>query len=321
MTPPRVSVIIPNYNRAGMIGETIVNMERQTLTPHEIIVVDDGSRDGSVDFLRSLGDRIRLVVQDNAGPGAARNAGLAIATGDYIQFFDSDDLCTPDKIECQVRALEAGGGDIAYGPWIQAWLGDGEARYDGLVYQQGPVTEAPLDAFLRGWLLFVPCCVIRRSLLDRVGGYPTATRTAEDLELLVRAMVAGARLVHAPGGMVLVRQHPENQISASNDNAAERRQDRARLYDTVDGLLASHPVAASPAARRWWRLSGWAIRYQAGLVPYHLVSRLRIRLREARAGLRLRLTGTRLAASFMAGPMSAVQVEGVRMIGYEPIGR
>jgi hypothetical protein len=321
MTAPRVSVIIPNYNRAGMIGETIANMERQTLAPHEIIVVDDGSSDGSVDFLRSLGDRIRLIEQDNAGPGAARNAGLAIATGDYIQFFDSDDLCTPDKMECQVRALEASGGDIAYGPWIQAWLGKGEARYDGLVYQQGPVSDAPIDAFLRGWLLFVPCCVIRRSLLDRLGGYPTATRTAEDLELIARAMLGGARLVHAAGGMVLVRQHPDNQISASNDNAAERRQDRARLYDTVDGLLAAHPRVASLAARRWWRLSGWAIRYQAGLVPNHLVRRLLIRLREARAGLRLRLTGTRLAPSFAAGPMSAVQAESVRMIGYEPIGR
>jgi hypothetical protein len=224
-------------------------------------------------------------------------------------------------MECQVRALEASGGDIAYGPWIQAWLGKGEARYDGLVYQQGPVSDAPIDAFLRGWLLFVPCCVIRRSLLDRLGGYPTATRTAEDLELIARAMLGGARLVHAAGGMVLVRQHPDNQISASNDNAAERRQDRARLYDTVDGLLAAHPRVASLAARRWWRLSGWAIRYQAGLVPNHLVRRLLIRLREARAGLRLRLTGTRLAPSFAAGPMSAVQAESVRMIGYEPIGR
>ncbi|CAN5556586.1 hypothetical protein BH10PSE14_BH10PSE14_30190 [soil metagenome] len=321
MAVPRVSVIIPNYNRAGMIGETIANMEQQTLTPHEIIVVDDGSSDGSVDYLRSLGDRIRLVVQENAGPGAARNAGLAIATGDYVQFFDSDDLCTPDKIECQASALEQSGADIAYGPWIQARLADGAARYDGLVYQQGPVPCAPLDAFLRGWLLFVPCCVIRRTLLDRVGGYPTATRTAEDLELIVRAMLAGAHLVHAPGGMVLVRQHPENQISASNDNAAERRQDRARLYDTVDGLLAGQRPAASRAARRWWRLSGWAIRYQAGLVPNHLVSAVRIRLREARAGLRLRLTGTRLSPSFAAGPMSAAQAAGVRMIGYEPIGR
>ncbi|MFA5963288.1 MAG: glycosyltransferase family A protein [Sphingomonas sp.] len=319
MAAPRVSVIIPNYNRAGMIGETIANMERQTLTPHEIIVVDDGSSDGSVDFLRSLGDRIRLVVQDNAGPGAARNAGLAIATGDYIQFFDSDDLCTPDKIECQSRALEQSGADIAYGPWIKAWLADGRACYDGLVYQQRPVTSAPLDAFLRGWLLFVPCCVIRRTLLDRVGGYPTATRTAEDLELIVRAMLAGARLVHAPQGMVLVRQHPENQISASRAGAEARRRDRACLFDTIDELLVEGRYVPSSAARRAWRLSAWAFRHEAGLVPDSLMRRLQIRAREARAGFRLRLTGSRLPMSFGPAPMSAKQSEGVRLIGYEPV--
>lgn len=321
MAAPRVSVIIPNYNRAGMIGETIANMEQQTLTPHEIIVVDDGSTDGSVDYLRSLGNRIRLVVQDNAGPGAARNAGLAIATGDYIQFFDSDDLCTPDKIECQVGVLEASGADIAYGPWIKAWLAAGTARYDGYVCQQGPLNGASLDAFLRGWVCFVPCCVIRRDLLDRIGGYPTATRTAEDLEMLVRAMLAGARLVHAPGGMVLVRQHPENQISAAREGAERRSRDRAHLFDTIDELLAESRHVPSRAARRAWSLSAWAFRHEARLVPDSVLRRLQIRGREVRAGLRLRLTGSRLSRSFAPGPMSATQAEGVRLIGYEPLRR
>ncbi len=85
-----VSVIIPNYNRAAIIGETIENMLSQTLTPHEIIIVDDGSNDNSLEVLKKFGNKIQLITQSNKGPGAARNAGLAVATGTYIQFMDSD---------------------------------------------------------------------------------------------------------------------------------------------------------------------------------------------------------------------------------------
>src|SRR5579864_366780 len=99
MSSLNVSVIVPNYNRETLIGETISNLLAQTLPPSEIIVVDDGSTDKSVDVIRSFGDKIKLIQQSNQGPGAARNAGLRIATGDFIQFQDSDDLFSLNKIE------------------------------------------------------------------------------------------------------------------------------------------------------------------------------------------------------------------------------
>src|SRR5579859_1319636 len=106
MTTPKVSVIVPNYNRETLVGETISNLLAQTLPPFQIIVVDDGSTDKSVDVIRSFGGTVKLIQQPNQGPGAARNAGLKIAAGDFVQFQDSDDLLSLNKIETQAKLLE-----------------------------------------------------------------------------------------------------------------------------------------------------------------------------------------------------------------------
>ena len=154
---PDISVIIPAYNRAGLIGETLQSLLNQTLPAREIIVVDDGSTDdtarvveriaeelevrrleiddkqgagssdqGALDSRHSPLDsqpaakpRLRVIRQQNAGPGVARNRGLAEATGEFIHFFDSDDVAAPNKHEVQLRALIETGADIAYGPWVK----------------------------------------------------------------------------------------------------------------------------------------------------------------------------------------------------------
>ncbi len=323
MSVPRVSVIIPNYNRASLIGETIESMERQTLPPHEIIVVDDGSTDGSLRYLRSLGDRIRLIEQSNAGPGAARNAGLARATGEYIQFFDSDDLCTPDKIERQVTALETSGADIAYGPWAHMWIEDGKAIYDTLIAQQGPLRADPLSAILSGWTCLIPCCVVRRSAIERLGGYPTAVHTTEDLELVVRALLAGLTLVHAPLGMALIRQHHENQISNAPSGAEQRLRDMARYVETVEALLKASRPAITLRARYSWALTRWSARraVSSRRAVYDPLMRLAVRTRQSATGVRERLTGTRRSRHFSSGPIAPEQVVAIRALGLEPVRR
>ena len=105
--PGLVSVVIPAYNRAHLIGETLKSVLEQTYRPIEVIVVDDGSRDGTHEVVERFGDEVRCVRQKNAGVSAARNRGIAEATGEFIALLDSDDVWLPWKLEAQVAILHA----------------------------------------------------------------------------------------------------------------------------------------------------------------------------------------------------------------------
>ena len=102
-----ISVIIPTWNSAATIGAALDSMLRQTPTPLEIIVVDDGSTDDTARVLAPYRDQIKYLYQENAGPSAARNRGLAIAQGALISFIDADDLLPPDALATLRAALDA----------------------------------------------------------------------------------------------------------------------------------------------------------------------------------------------------------------------
>ncbi len=132
---PNISVIIPAHNRATLISETLRSLLIQTVPAKEIIVVDDGSQDGTAQTvleMLKLGEteklkisegkpwpEFKVIIQENAGPGAARNRGFFESTGEFIHFFDSDDIAAPNKHEVQWKALLDSGADIAYGPWVK----------------------------------------------------------------------------------------------------------------------------------------------------------------------------------------------------------
>src|SRR5207249_11176371 len=101
-----VSVVIATYNCRRYVGEAVESALAQSYQPIEVIVVDDGSTDGTAEELRPFKDRIRYLVQANQGPAAARNHGIRAARGEYVAFLDADDLWAPSKIEKQVAAME-----------------------------------------------------------------------------------------------------------------------------------------------------------------------------------------------------------------------
>src|ERR1700751_5211074 len=104
---PKVSVVIPTYNRAEKVRDGIESILAQTLTDLEIIVVDDGSSDNTGKILgETVGGRIRYYAQTNQGASVARNKGIEEARGEWIAFLDSDDFWEKDKLECQLQALE-----------------------------------------------------------------------------------------------------------------------------------------------------------------------------------------------------------------------
>jgi len=105
MTPPRISVVIPAYNSAGTIGATLCSVLSQTVSASEIIVVDDGSRDHTVAFVKEHFPQVRIVSQPNGGPASARNHGVRLAQGDWIALLDADDGWMPEKLERQISEI------------------------------------------------------------------------------------------------------------------------------------------------------------------------------------------------------------------------
>ena len=328
---PKLSVVIPNYNRATLIGETLDNVLAQTRPPDEVIVVDDGSTDNSVAIIERYGKRVTLIRQANAGPGAARNRGLAAARGELIQFMDSDDLWSLNKLAAQERALVESAAGFAYSPWLQARLEGGRARHADPVIQQHPLppSRSELAWYLRGWVIVFQCCLFRRSLLDAAGPYREDLMPSEDSELLFRILKGGARPVHVPEALVLYRLHGGEQISRGGMARQRRAKDWAKYVGVVADQLAD-TAGLSEADRRHWRWREFEAARglrEAGIasetaVELGLSSRLGLRgdrlANRIRAGVSRRLGGSSFGAAYGSGSLDGHQVELLRAIGYDP---
>ena len=213
-----MSVIIPAYNRAGVIGETLENVFQQTYPNIELIVVDDGSTDDTQTVLRSYGSRIRWVAQRNAGPSAARNHGIAIAKGEIIAFQDSDDAWHPTKIERQVSLLRKVGESVPC-CLCNSTLHLPEGRVVRS-FENAPVNP-PIEEGI--WLnvsevlssrfiLFNQAVAIRRNVLERVGGFDESFRILEDKELQLRLSLEGPwAFIREP--LVTRKQIPSRTLS------------------------------------------------------------------------------------------------------------
>ncbi len=177
-----ISVVIPTFNRRVLVERAIRSVLAQTLPLDEIIVVDDGSTDGTLDHLTALfGDRIRCIRQDNRGVSSARNLGLRIARGRYLTLLDSDDEWLPEKTRAQWEWLEAH-------PDFGMVLCDVVRRFpDGSTELFRRRTMLPADGDIFGDVLFEPTLVpasvmLRRDVARQVGGFDEQLPTAEDLD-------------------------------------------------------------------------------------------------------------------------------------------
>src|SRR5262245_41476463 len=104
---PRISVVVPNYNHAAYIGETLDHVVRQTFQDWELVVVDDGSTDASLQVLNEYQSCVRVLRSAHKGPAAARNLGIAATDAEYIAFMDADDLCQPQRLEVQIEKIQS----------------------------------------------------------------------------------------------------------------------------------------------------------------------------------------------------------------------
>jgi len=193
---PAVSVIIPAYNAAGFISETLQSVFAQTYRDFETIVVNDGSPDTATleAVLRPFFDRLVYLQQENHGVSAARNTGIHAAKGRYVAFLDSDDLWEPGFLEAQVGLLERDPSlDLVYADGLIF----GDTRDNGRTFMEvfpsrGEVNFESL--LLRRCAPLTSTVVVRREAVLEVGGFDEAIRTSEDHDLWLRLAVAGKHL-------------------------------------------------------------------------------------------------------------------------------
>src|SRR5215210_86401 len=184
----KVSVVIPCYNQARFLGEAIQSVLCQGYTDLEIIVVDDGSKDGTGEVASGYAKedpRVRLIRQENRGLAAARNRGLAEAGGEYVVFLDSDDRLVSEALEVGVRELEAHPGCAFVSGICRKITADGSIVPG---WEQFRVRDDPYLELLRSCPVYVPAVMYRRSVFDAVGGFDTSYKAAEDYDLYYRIL-------------------------------------------------------------------------------------------------------------------------------------
>ncbi len=202
---PPVSVIIPCYNAARFLAETIDSVLAQTLTAFELIVIDDGSTDGTAAIIERYGRRLggRLIAESgpNRGVSAARNRGTQRARGRYLQYLDADDLLRPDALRSKFSALESSGADIAYTDWQKLVESSPGCFVPGATQTRrcDEVHAIPEIAVLMDFWAPPAALLYRREIVDRVGSWNTSLPITQDGRFLFDALHCGGRLQHVPG--------------------------------------------------------------------------------------------------------------------------
>lgn len=203
-----VSVIIPVYNCGESLHRTMRSVLLQTHAPLEIILVDDGSTDNSYALAKEYeGRNVFVLQQQNAGAAVARNTGLAVAKGAYIQFMDAGDVLDAEKIAAQVRALQDQPGKVAVCSYKQFTT---EAELQNGVYPDQSSfiysSDDPQDFLINLWggkgamnFIQTNCWLVPRQLIAKAGGWRAYRCPDDDGEFFARVLLASAGIVYVPG--------------------------------------------------------------------------------------------------------------------------
>lgn len=209
---PTISVVIPVYNGEKTIKETIESVLSQTWQDFEILVINDGSTDSTLEVVKSIPDsRIKIFSYNNAGPSASRNRGISYAAGEFIAFLDADDLWTPDKLEAQLKALQNNPQAAVAYSWTNHIDKSGNfLRTGSQIAVNGNAYEKLLlvNFFEHG----SNPLICKQALLE-VGGFDESLRQGEDWEMWLR-LAARYDLVAVPLRQILYRVY--NKSASSN---------------------------------------------------------------------------------------------------------
>ena len=241
-----VSVIVPTYNTAPFIAETVTSILAQSFTDYEIIVVNDGSPDTLAleAALAPFRDRIHYIVQQNRGLSGARNTGIAAARGELVALLDSDDVWEPDYLQTQVDVLTSRDLAVVYPNAVNF----GDPRRTGRLFMDvhpssGPVTFESLVTQQCNVMVSV---LARRDVLTAAGWFDESLRSSEDFDMWLRVVAGGWRIGYHTRPLVRSRLRPES-LSA---NEISMCQHIVRVLDKTTRTMALTPGQAAVVAER-----------------------------------------------------------------------
>jgi hypothetical protein len=241
---PRVSVVIPTYNAAAFLAEAVASARAQTYAPVEVVVVDDASADGTADLAESLGARA-VRQEENRGPSAARNRGVAMAEGEVVAFLDADDAWLPWHLELCVGALVAHPGVALACTGVLAWDAPVPPRP---ARPRAEVVDDPTVELLHDPFVPQSAAVVRRDAVGEAGWYDESRRYAEDFDLWLR-IAARHQLVRVRAPGVRRRPHPGQASRATLRMFESAYALRLRTLDLVADRADRADAAAAAVLR------------------------------------------------------------------------
>jgi glycosyltransferase involved in cell wall biosynthesis len=266
---PKISIVIPCYNAKPYIAATIQSVLAQDWPDLEILVVDDGSSDGSAAMVESMFPSVRLIRQVNQGVAAARNHGIGQAFGEWIAFLDADDIWLPGKLHAQWAMLQKSpGARMSYTAW-QVWAStEPEPASEYLAKLTADAGNTARWAGASGWVyphLLLDCVVwtstvlVHKSVFLEAGVFDPSLRIGEDYDLWLRASRI-TPILRVPRPLALYRMHPASitrSVPEKNFRAlVVGRALRQWGYASPDGSVADQRVVRNALAKSWSDYAG-----------------------------------------------------------------
>ncbi|NJR15065.1 MAG: glycosyltransferase [Calothrix sp. CSU_2_0] len=226
LSSPKISVIIPTYNRSHLIKDAIESVLNQTYQDFELIIIDDGSTDNTKEVLAEYGERLQYIYQENQGRSAARNHGLNLAKGEYIAFLDSDDVWFPDKLARQVPILKSAPDNVVLVHGYKCIVDKNLQAIPGWelklrnLYTLAERGEENYENYLYSNCIFTSTILVRKAAIMEVDGYDTSIKSMEDLDFYLRLLLHGYNFyfVSEPP-LIKYRWHGYNTDELSSDRS------------------------------------------------------------------------------------------------------
>jgi glycosyltransferase involved in cell wall biosynthesis len=209
---PLVSIIIPCFNAGRWLSEAINSCLQQTYPNIEIIVINDGSTDNSLEIIKSFEKQITWKSISHSGGNFARNLGFSLSQGKYIQFLDADDYISPEKIARQVSFLEPTQLDILYGDWRHKYHLPNGTSFLGEIKISDTQIDI-LESLLGTWWVALAAFLYRRTIIINSPGWDEKLFAAQDRDFLISLIINGAKAGYQPGCYSIYRRYGNVTVS------------------------------------------------------------------------------------------------------------